>query len=109
MEISGKNPLIRLEHYTRHARQTAHLNGEGEVRARRQNTSAISADRDDVLLSPLAREILDVRKKLPEMPEMRTDRIAELKQRIAAGRFVIDPDRIAGRMIAEGLITDLYV
>ena len=58
---------------------------------------------DRVTLSPQAREIRDAQRALAAIPEVREDKVAEVKARIAEGRYRIDSQEIAERMIKEAL------
>lgn len=107
MEISSKNPLIRLDNYTRHTRR-AGRSDDGIPSDKRSARTAWS-DEDDVLLSPRAREILEARKKLHDIPDIRSDKVAALKNLLAEDRYTIDPDRIAGNMMVEGMINSVFL
>lgn len=107
MEVSDKNPLIRLENYTRHLKRSATL--DDERRSGRAARRAVHTDEDDVLLSPQAREIMEARRSLHAVADMRMDKVAALQKSIRDGSFVIDPDQIAQGLIREALINDLYI
>ncbi len=58
---------------------------------------------DRVTLSPQAREIRDAQRALAAIPDVREDKVAEAKARIAEGRYRVDSREIAERMIKEAL------
>lgn len=65
------------------------------------------APRDDrVSLSPQAREILKAQQSLASLPDVREDKVAEIKSRIEAGDYRIDSDAIAEKMIREAFTDD---
>jgi negative regulator of flagellin synthesis FlgM len=58
---------------------------------------------DRVSLSPQARELMKAQQALANLPDVREDKVAELKARIDEGRYHIDSEGIAKKMIREGL------
>jgi negative regulator of flagellin synthesis FlgM len=58
---------------------------------------------DRVSLSPQARELMKAQQALANLPDIREDKVAELKARIDEGRYRIDKEGIAEKMIREGL------
>lgn len=66
-----------------------------------QFPAAPSGDR--VSLSPQARELMKAQQALANLPDIREDKVAELKDRIDEGRYRIDSEGIAAKMIREGL------
>ncbi len=107
MEVSDKSPLIRLENYTRHLKRSAIL--DDDRRNGRAARRAVRTDEDDVLLSPQAREVMEARRALHAVADMRMDKVAALQKSIRDGSFVIDPEQIAQGLIRESLINDLYI
>ncbi|MGD9331284.1 MAG: flagellar biosynthesis anti-sigma factor FlgM [Desulfobacterales bacterium] len=66
--------------------------------------SASAARNDDrVTLSPKARELLEAQRILAATPDIREEKVAAIKARIADGRYRIDSERVAARMIQEAL------
>jgi len=61
---------------------------------------------DRVSLSPQARELLNAQKALDAIPDVRTDKVEEIKARIADGTYRIDSEQIASKMIREALPDD---
>ena len=54
---------------------------------------------DQVMLSQRAQEVQAAREALAEVPEIRQDRVAELKARIEAGTYQVDSHRVAERIL----------
>jgi flagellar biosynthesis anti-sigma factor FlgM len=48
-----------------------------------------------------------VQKQLQAIPDVRVDKVAELRAQIENGSYEIKPDAIAGKMIRESLLNDL--
>ena len=61
----------------------------------------------DVSLSTQAKELADAHKKAYEIaqktPDIREDRVAELRQQIKEGKYKIDPEKIVEGMVKEAL------
>ena len=56
---------------------------------------------DKVDLSGRAKEIADLVAAARALPDVRTEKVTEIKERIDAGNYVVDPAKIAKRMIDE--------
>lgn len=61
---------------------------------------------DRVSLSPEAQELLSAQKALDAIPDIRADKVEEIKARIADGTYRIDSEQIAAKMIREALPDD---
>ena len=75
---------------------------------RTNRTAKVSADgispgksNDRVSLSPQARELMEAQRLLADMPDVREDKVREIKQRIEEGRYRIESETIAAQMIRE--------
>ncbi|WP_066637341.1 flagellar biosynthesis anti-sigma factor FlgM [Desulfolucanica intricata] len=92
MKISqgGFNPI---KVYTSHMREKDNKKPE-----------AGSAKTDKLELSPLAKELHAARARLAELPEVREDLVAGLKQRIKAGTYNPSGEKIAAGIIEERLL-----
>jgi negative regulator of flagellin synthesis FlgM len=66
-----------------------------------------SSETYDVNLSPRARELLDARKKATEIaknsPDIRNERVAELKRRIQSGEYKVEPEKVADGLMHEAM------
>ena len=61
---------------------------------------------DRVSLSPRARELLAARRALEAIPDVRAEKVAELKARIDDGTYRIDEEAIAAKMIRDAFPED---
>lgn len=59
---------------------------------------------DSVSLSPQARWLQAAREALADLPEIREERVAAIRAQIEAGAYEVDGEKIADKMIAEGLL-----
>ena len=67
---------------------------------------AISSDGDGAVkadLSSKGKEMATAKAVADQTPEVREEKISELKRRIAAGRYEVSPDKIADRMVDDHL------
>lgn len=48
-----------------------------------------------------------IRNKISAEPEVRADRVAELKTQIKSGKYQVDAQKIAGKMITDSLREDV--
>jgi negative regulator of flagellin synthesis FlgM len=62
--------------------------------------------KDRVSLSPQARELLSAQRALAAIPDVRAEKVAEIKARIADGSYRIDSEKIAAEMIRQTLSDD---
>lgn len=95
MEISGKTHLLVPQANTL-ATDDAYGTGASE-------SSASHADKDIVNLSANANEIREMVHKVNHLPDVREDKVAELKRRIASGTYRIMNERVASRLIGEAM------
>ena len=65
-----------------------------------------AAKTDTVVISDAAKRIQEARMQLDQIPDVREDKVAQLRNQIENGTYEIDADKIAGKMIKEGLIND---
>lgn len=68
----------------------------------RDRTSVVHAC-DQVHLSPHGREYQKARQALSMLPDIDADKVREIKGRLQTGRYRIDADKIAEKMIRETL------
>lgn len=61
---------------------------------------------DRVTLSPQARELREARRALEALPDVREDKVADIRARIAAGTYRIDAAAIADKMIRDQFSDD---
>ena len=81
--------------------QPSRTTGANETRADRREGSQPSAapGADNVQLTESARLLQRLETELRTAPEVDQSRVAEVKERLAEGRFDIDPHRIAKRLV----------
>jgi negative regulator of flagellin synthesis FlgM len=63
--------------------------------------AAVSASKDNVVLSSEAQNMVRLQAKISNLPDVDLDRVAAIKQAIAEGRFEINAERIAENMLKQ--------
>ena len=71
---------------------------EGQDRALEVGRSK-SADRVEISLK--GKEIAELRSAINQIPEVRMDKVKEIKEAIESGNYRIDPSRIAEKLLKE--------
>jgi negative regulator of flagellin synthesis FlgM len=99
MEIE-KNQGVQIDAYVNQ------VHDKDKVDHSNKNSDKSAAKTDTVVISDAAKRIQEVRTQLNEIPDVREDKVAQLKNEIENGTYQIDAEKIAGKMIREGLIND---
>ena len=93
MEISGKAALIA---------SPADPPAKDDAHGTPSSDRTISpVEKDTVELSASASEIRDAVRKINDLPDVREEKVAELKRRMASGEYRIRNEAIASRLIGE--------
>ncbi|MGW8187017.1 MAG: flagellar biosynthesis anti-sigma factor FlgM [Desulfobacterales bacterium] len=100
MQIREKNP-IQITPYVNQVLQNAQA-AETEDEKGRANVGE-----DNVKLSQSARDLQRAQRALQDMPDIREDKVAALKQQIENGTYDIRADKIAANMLKESLSNDI--
>jgi negative regulator of flagellin synthesis FlgM len=102
---SGPNPLSNPAQDLR-ANETAKTYGaersERGERARR-GESVSASDSAKAEISERARDLARAKSVAGSTPDVREEKIAELKRRIASGNYSVDSDKVADRMVDDHL------
>ena len=74
-------------------------------KAERKTEEALS--RDQVTVSDRAKEIGRLRVEVSKTPEIRADRVDEVKNAINAGAYNVKGEAVAGKLVKEAIIDSL--
>ena len=99
MEING-NQGIGIDAYVN---QVQDKNKTGTPDNKPEKT-AVKAD--TVVISDAAKRVQEARGQLDDIPDVREDKVSQLRSQIQNGTYEINADKIAGKMIKEGLLND---
>jgi len=101
MEID-KNPGIQVDAYVN---QVHDKNKAGPAGEKADNTAAKT---DTVVISDAAKRIQEARAQLDEIPDVREDKVAELKKQIQNGTYQENAQETAGKLLKEHLFNDQF-
>ena len=99
MEIE-KNQGIQIDAYVNQ------VHDKNKVDSSENNSNKAAAKTDTVVISDAAQRIQEVRSQLDAVPDVDEEKVAQLKKQIEDGTYEINADKIAGKMISEGLINE---
>ncbi len=97
MKIDGNNPYLKPE-FQLQQREAASQQERQKVQEQPEG------QRDRLELSVTGKELQYLSQKVSEAPEVRSERVAEIKSRIDAGTYDIKAQEIAEAMITGSLI-----
>jgi negative regulator of flagellin synthesis FlgM len=101
MEITPKNP-IDTDAYVKH------IDNQQKPETTSDKAANKGAKTDKVEISEAAKEIQEVRKQLDNTPDVRTEKVEQLKNQIENGTYEIKSEEIAEKMLKESLFNDLF-
>ena len=96
-----RNRPADIKAYTR---QASRLRGKEKSSG---NTSTLDSSEDRVLLSPMAKEIRMAKNQLQEIPDVRVEKVTDIKNQIAQGSYQVSSEKIARRLMGESLLNEL--
>ncbi len=100
VNIIDKNNPAGIKAYTS---QTARFRGKEKASG---NQSASGSCNDRVFLSPMAQEIQRTESQLQEIPDVRIEKVTEIKNQIAQGTYSVSSEKIAYRLMGESLLNE---
>ena len=103
MEITPKNQPVAIAAYNTTQVQLRPKTGSDEGKV--SGHQGLNAD--TVFISDTAKRIQEAQSQLQSIPDVRADKVAELKSRIENGTYEIKAEQIADKMIQESLLNDL--
>ncbi len=103
MEITNKSQAISIEAYVKQVQAQPKTEPPGEKHYQPQGMKT-----DTVVISDTARRIQEAQKQIQTIPDVRADKVAEIRNQIENGTYEINADQIAGKMIKESLLHDFF-
>ena len=97
MEING-NQGIGIDAYVNQVQD------KNKAGTNKPEKTAVKAD--TVVISDAAKRVQEARRQLDDIPDVREDKVSQLRSQIQNGTYEINADKIAGKMIKEGLLND---
>ncbi len=100
MEITPKDS-VNIEAYVNQVQDKDKVDATSEQPEKQQTKT------DTVVLSDTAKKIQEAQKQLEAIPDVREDKVAQLKEQIEKGTYEIDEEKIADKMLKDSLFNDL--
>ena len=100
MEITPKDS-VNIEAYVNQVQDKDKVDATSEQPEKQQPKA------DTVVLSDTAKKVQEAQKQLEAIPDVREDKVAQLKEQIENGTYDMDEEKIAGKMIKDALLNDL--
>jgi negative regulator of flagellin synthesis FlgM len=100
MEITPKDS-VNIEAYVNQVQDKDKVQTTPE-KAEKQQTKT-----DTVVLSDAAKRIQEAKKQLDAIPDIREDKVAQLKEQVENGTYEIDAEKIADKMLKDSLLNNL--
>ena len=106
---SNSNPTVQNKTISSSeaAASAATKRGEKSESAKAVAAKNIDAGSAKAEISDKAREFAKVKSAAAEAPEVREDKVAELKAKIASGNYKVNAQAIADRMVDEHLFSGI--
>ena len=101
MKISDQNASVNIDAYINQVKKNQEADPSVEA------TGQENRKQDSVELSQTAKELQAARKIIEQVPEIRTDKVAQLKAQIENGTYDIDSGKIAEKLLQESLSNDM--
>lgn len=100
MQVTPKDQATLVELYgsAKVDRPAAQPTGEAAARG--------SAPADTVELNDAAARVREARERISTFPDIREEKVAELRARIESGTYEIPAERVAAKMIRDALLED---
>ena len=103
MEVKGKAPSLDAAAHLKKTRL--------EEKERISSTQSFEgpAKGDTVVLSPKAKQIAEAKKLLNAAPEIREEKVAQVRKKIRNGTYQIDGRKVAAKMVKEALLNEVLL
>lgn len=101
MKINPNDHSIPIEAYVNNI-QDKKTNAAPKDRAAHTGAKA-----DTVDISDTAKRVNAAREELDRIPDVREEKVAQLKKQIENGSYKVDPEKIAEKMLKDGFLNDI--
>ena len=76
----------------------------GRIKSKRGwSQEELASSQDGLAVSPFAREMANISNELAKIPDVREDRVRDLKRQIEEGSYSVDVDALAKRLVWAGI------
>ena len=101
MEITDNNSSLNIRKYISNIKDNRKIDGF----AKQGSSQTVKVDK--VVLSPKAKEVQEATELIKELPNIREEKVAKLKEQVDQGTYRIDGKRIAFKMLKESILDEL--
>ena len=101
MKITGKNPYVNLNAYTKNVKD------KEKIDAPLKKTPKEVSGGDKVVLSPEAIKIQEAKELMGSIPDIREEKVAQIKAQIENGTYRIKEKELATKMVRESLLNEM--
>ena len=84
-------------------RQLKESGASGKAKASKAKKEGSRAAGDTVELSSRAKDVSKARAEVDRAPDIRTERVESLKEKVNSGEYKVDPDKVAQKIVDEYL------
>ena len=102
MEITGGNPFAKIDSYVRNV----HKDKDKSDAVSNPLSSEIPSE-DRVELSARAKEMQEAKRIIGTIPDIREEKVAQIRKQIEEGTYQIDSKKIAEKMLTESFLNQL--
>lgn len=102
MEINSNDNTINIDAYVNN------ISDKQKAEKTSDKAEKNVAKTDTVNISDAAKEIQEVRRELDNIPDVRADKVEQLKNQIEDGTYEIKSEEIAEKMLKDSLLNDLF-
>ena len=101
MKITDNNSSLNIRNYVNNVKDNK------EIEDLKKQGSPQTVKEDKVVLSPKAKEVQEATKLIKELPDIREDKVAKLKEQVDQGTYKVDGKKIAFKMLKESILDEL--
>ena len=101
MKITDKNSSLNIRNYVNNIQDNKKIDDLAKP------GSSQTVKEDKVVLSPKVKEVLEATKLIKELPDIREEKVAKLKEQVDQGTYGIDGKKIAFKMLKESILNEL--
>ena len=101
MKITGKNPYVNLDAYTKNVKDKEKIDNKGT------QASKQVMEEDKVVLSREAKKIQEAKKLMDSIPDIREEKVAKIKAQIENGTYQVEEKKLAAKIVKESLLNEL--
>ena len=100
MEITPKDS-VNIEAYVNQVQEKEKVESTSDQPEKQQVKA------DTVELSDMGKRVQEANKQLENIPDIREDKVAQLKEQVENGTYEVDAEKVADKMIRDSLLNDL--